>query len=221
MTAAPSPSSTTQLVGRDRELAAMHGALDRLGAGDRAVIAVVAPGGMGKTTLLAELGRAAQRAGIPVLPGRGSEFEREQPFSLIVDALDDAVADADPRALAQLGPDRIADLASVLPSVEDLADAAFGTSAVASSAEHGATTAAERPRYHRAVRALLEVITSSRGFVLVLDDVHWADEATVELVLHLLRRPPRVPHVIALGALLALAFGFAVRLRTRSGRTAA
>jgi len=52
-----------------------------------------------------------------------------------------------------------------------------------------ATTAAERFRHHRAVRDLLERLAREHPLALVLDDLHWADEATLELVLHLLRRP--------------------------------
>jgi predicted ATPase len=49
----------------------------------------------------------------------------------------------------------------------------------------------ERFRYHRALRGLLELLAGERRVALVLDDPHWADEASLEFVLHLLRRPPR------------------------------
>ena len=52
---------------------------------------------------------------------------------------------------------------------------------------------AERFRYHRALRSLLAMIARERPVALLFDDVHWADEASVELVLHLLRRPPAGP----------------------------
>ena len=68
-----------------------------------------------------------------------------------------------------------------------------------------AAGAAERFRYHRAVRALLELLGRERPVALLLDDLHWADDASVELVLHLLRRPPRAPHLLA----------FALRRRSR------
>ena len=36
-----------------------------------------------------------------------------------------------------------------------------------------------------------------RPVALLLDDLHWADDASIELVLHLLRRPARAPHLLA------------------------
>ena len=50
----------------------------------------------------------------------------------------------------------------------------------------------ERYRMHRAVRALLRALAARQPLVLVLDDLHWADPASVELVSHLLRHglPP-------------------------------
>ena len=56
----------------------------------------------------------------------------------------------------------------------------------------------ERHRSHRAVRALLEHLAQSKPLVLVLDDFHWADAASVELLLGaLLRRPPGAAVLIA------------------------
>src|SRR5436190_733260 len=45
----------------------------------------------------------------------------------------------------------------------------------------------ERYRSHRAVRALFEQLAYTRPVVLVLDDFHWADSASVELLGALLR----------------------------------
>ena len=56
---------------------------------------------------------------------------------------------------------------------------------------------AERYRLHRAVRELLETVADRAGLVLLLDDVHWADDGSVELLGYLLRHPPRGPVLLA------------------------
>jgi predicted ATPase len=47
------------------------------------------------------------------------------------------------------------------------------------------------PTDHRELRELVGRLASQRPLALLLDDLHWADERSVEFVLHLLRRPPR------------------------------
>src|SRR3954471_8321356 len=61
----------------------------------------------------------------------------------------------------------------------------------------GAVPVAERFRRHREVAASLERLAP---VALLLDDLHWADEASVELVLHLLRRPVPVPALLVIAA---------------------
>jgi ATP/maltotriose-dependent transcriptional regulator MalT len=58
----------------------------------------------------------------------------------------------------------------------------------------------ERYRSHRAVRDLLARLAAARPLVLVVDDVHWADPASVELLGALLRRPPTAAVLLALAA---------------------
>lgn len=171
------------LVGREQEIGALEHALQRARRG-RAVVLLRGTAGMGKSTLLAVLDAHARAAGFTAVAGRAAEYERRLPFALAVDALDDELASA---RLSSLGEERLAELAAVMPSVGD------GGAAVV---EGGPL---ERPRYHRAIRAAIEVIDPGRPLLLSFDDVHWADEASVELLLHLLRRPPRVPHLLAIG----------------------
>ena len=48
------------------------------------------------------------------------------------------------------------------------------------------------------MRELLERLTAAKPLVLVLDDLHWADAASVELLGALLRRPPAAPVLMAM-----------------------
>lgn len=56
----------------------------------------------------------------------------------------------------------------------------------------------ERYRFHYAVRALMELLARSQPCVVTLDDMHWADAASIELLSHLLRRRPAAPVVLLL-----------------------
>jgi predicted ATPase len=165
-----------QLVGRAAELATLDESLDELERGRSGVLEVVGEPGIGKTRLLAELGARADRRGRLVLSGSASELEDDVPFWVFVDALDEYVQGLDPRRLDALGDDVRGELATVLPSVS------------ADRPPSGA--AAERYRTHRAVRALLEELARPKSLVLLLDDLHWADAASIDLLGALLRRPP-------------------------------
>ena len=173
------------LVGRADALDLLEQLLDELDRGAPAAIELVGEPGIGKTRLLSELASRAELRGHLVLSGSASELEHELPFSVFVHALDEYVESLDPNLFSSLDDDVQAELAHVLPSLSALG----GGRAVA--LQH------ERYRSHRAVRALLEHLAQPRPLVLVLDDFHWADPASVELLSALLRRPPAAAVLIA------------------------
>ena len=135
--------------------------------------------------MLEELARRGEERGCVVLTGRGAELERDLPFGVWVDALDDHVAWLGPDRLERMLGDRVAELARVLPSVERR------------DAAPAPALQDERYRAHRAVRALLEQLAAATPVVVLLDDLQWADDSSLELVAHLLRRPPRAPLLVA------------------------
>lgn len=147
-------------------------------------LALVGGPGIGKSCLLAELRDRAETRGFTVADGRAAELERDLPFGVFVDALDERLTGD---GLAGLVGDRATELAAVFPSLQGLSTP--GTRLLA----------AERYRAHRAVRALLERLAGERPLLLTLDDLHWADRSSIELLDSLLRRPPRA------GVLLAVA----------------
>jgi ATP/maltotriose-dependent transcriptional regulator MalT len=169
---------TGHFVGRADELSSLERILDELDRGCPGAIELAGEPGIGKTRLLTELAARAGARGHLVLSGAASEFENDLPFSVFVDAVDEYVAGLEPGRLAVLDGAVQAELAHVFPALSALA----GGQQV--SPQH------ERYRSHRAVRALLEHLAQSRPLVLVLDDFHWADSASVELLGALLRRPP-------------------------------
>jgi len=169
---------TGHFVGRADELGSLERLLDELARGHPGAVEVAGEPGIGKTRLLMEVAARAGARGYLVLSGAASEFENDLPFSVFVDALDEYVAGLEPGWLAVLDGAVQAELAHVFPSLSALAR---GRQV---SPQH------ERYRSHRAVRALLEHLARTRPLVLVLDDFHWADSASAELLGALLRRQP-------------------------------
>ena len=152
--------------------------LDATCAGAAGVVFVSGEPGIGKTHLLAELVRESHDRKCLVLEGSAAEFEHELPFGVVIDALDAYLASLDPRAVDRLAADGLAGLADVFPALRSLR-----------SGLGPALSATERFRSYNAVRELLERLAAGQPLVLVLDDLHWADRASIELVAHLLRRP--------------------------------
>jgi DNA-binding CsgD family transcriptional regulator len=175
-----------QLVGRAEQLDSLDAVLAELDGGRCAGVELVGEPGIGKTRLLAELADRAEDRGHLVLSGSASELERDLPFWVFVDALDEYVQGLEPRRLEALDDDVRTELGYVFPSLARFA------------AARGAAFQHERYRSHRAVCELLERLTAAKPLVLVLDDIHWADPASVELLGALLRRPPDAAVLIAL-----------------------
>ncbi|MEU7769160.1 AAA family ATPase, partial [Nocardia sp. NPDC049190] len=175
-----------KLIGRVPELLNLQQVLAAGLAGSVGVVAVVGEPGIGKTRMLGELCERSVATGFDVLAGRGSEFEREIPYGLVVEALDERFRALETEIIEDLGRNRVTELAAVLPSLSRLGGRLMSRLEV------------ERFEFHRAVRATFELLVRDRPLLVALDDVHWADPASVELIGHLLRRP--VPGmVLALG----------------------
>jgi ATP/maltotriose-dependent transcriptional regulator MalT len=172
------------LVGRSAELEAIERVLGA-GRGGPALLTVAGEPGIGKTRLLTELAARADADRRLVLEGAGAEIAQRSPFAAIADALDDYLASLNPRLLESLKVEERNELARVVPSV-------------AGPEGPDPQAPGERFRAHRAVRAVLEVLAHRRPVVLVMDDLHWADEATLELLAFLVRRPPAAPVLLAL-----------------------
>ena len=165
------------LVGRTEELERVESAVALGGRRPGSALLVSGEPGIGKSALLAQAARLAAGRGHLVLEGRASELEHEVPFGVFIDAFDDYLASLRPGSLHELGDEQRRCLAAVFPA---LPNASGGPRNLPQ----------ERYRSHRAVRALLTHLAASHPLVLVLDDLHWADEASLELLAHLVRHSP-------------------------------
>ncbi|WP_323379513.1 helix-turn-helix transcriptional regulator, partial [Streptomyces durbertensis] len=161
-------------VSRAVELGRLETALRHGGPGGPAVVDLAGEAGIGKSRLLAEFGALARRHGATVLCGRASEYERHIPFQ----PFSDAFSDLDARTLR------------VLPSLRDLPPVLRGGGEAA-----GQPRPDDRFGLHRTTANALRRVRGAR-LVVVLDDLHWADPASLELVDRLVRHPVAAPFLL-------------------------
>ncbi|MFL5912067.1 MAG: helix-turn-helix transcriptional regulator [Gaiellaceae bacterium] len=166
------------MVGRQGELARLDELLDGLSTGPAAFVQLVGEPGIGKTRLVQELLERAREHGQFALSGRASEFERDVPFAVWIDALDEHLKSVAKRRLRALPAGYRRELSAVFPALAP------------DPGQHDPALPSERYQLHRAFAALLERLAQDQPLVLALDDLHWADAASIEVVLHLIERPP-------------------------------
>lgn len=178
------PAAELPLIGRDAELEQLRGGLGRAFAGHGGVVAVLGEAGIGKTRLLSELIGLAEEQGARVLLGRSYESELVLAFGPWVDALRTGRAVGDLRALA---PPWRATLAHLLPELggTDLAPP---------------TAPPDFLKVFESVAAAIGVLAEHRRLLLVLEDLHWADEMSLRLLAFLGRRVHPLPVLVAVSA---------------------
>jgi class 3 adenylate cyclase len=191
----PVPSRLASLarsryVGRVRELDLLDTALKEARTGDRRAVLVSGEPGIGKTTLTARLAALASEAGVSVLYGRCDEdvFVPYQPWA---EALGSLVEQA-PLELVQA---HVGEYGTVVGRV---VPAVWGRAIPQDAEEHGAEET-DRPRFFAAVVDLLARVSSGAPLLLLLDDLHWADAGTVDLLRHVLAAD-RPLHLLVVGA---------------------
>ena len=165
------------LVGRQEELSQLEDALLSANRGDGRFVLLGGEAGIGKTRLATELTRRAHKLGCDTLWGSCSEAELALPYLPFVEAVGKHLAEQDPVALrTALGP-TAGELAQLFPQLADGPP----------KAPEG-DPAQAKLRLFESVVTLLELWAQNRGLLLVLDDVHWADSSTRELLDYAARR---------------------------------
>jgi DNA-binding CsgD family transcriptional regulator len=175
--AAMSPSVVSPVfIGRQEEMTALTAMLGQAGAGLPAVALVGGEAGVGKTRLVSELAEQASQKGFLAVAGQCLELGAAGlPLAPLVDALRTLARGLPPDVLdGVLGPAR-PELARLLPEL-----AAGGT---------GLPAAADiRPaQLLELVLGVLERLSARQPVLFVIEDLHWADQSTLELSAFLVR----------------------------------
>jgi eukaryotic-like serine/threonine-protein kinase len=160
-------------VGRERELERLREAVDGALAGRGSLQLLVGEPGIGKTRAAEELATYARVSGARVYWGRCREDEGAPAYWPWVQAIRSYARDADPVALAwQLGGGA-AEVAQLIPEVAEKLDI---------EPAKGSDSEEARFRLFDSVTSLLLAAARDRPLVVVLDDLHWADEPSLLLL---------------------------------------
>jgi DNA-binding CsgD family transcriptional regulator/tetratricopeptide (TPR) repeat protein len=191
--------SSPILVGRAAELAALDDAYRRATGGEPAFVLVGGDAGLGKTRLVTEFGAAARQAGARVLTGACLDIGGEGlPYGPFLEALRELGLELPPRELRELLGGVAPELVAVAPGYArflgaesapeddlDPAEAAIAAAAASGTAALGAP--ADQNRLFELTLALIDRVATDRPLVLVLEDLHWSDSATSDLLVFIVR----------------------------------
>ena len=168
------------LLERAVELEHVERAVDAVAAGSGRLLVIEGPAGVGKTSLLESAREAAERAGLTALQARGGELERDFGFGVVRQLFEAKVHEARDRGALFAGEARFAaPLLGVAPNGEQATEALSGADA-SFTALHS-------------LHWLTLNLADDGPLALFVDDVHWADSASLRFLAYIAGRIADMP----------------------------
>ncbi|MBW3555215.1 MAG: AAA family ATPase, partial [Gemmatimonadetes bacterium] len=164
------------LVGREAELEALEALLLGAAAGTGSTALVAGDAGIGKSRLCRELKARATREGIRVIEGRSSPAESSVPYGPFMDALRFRIARGEGEQAARFLEPVIGRVAPLFAELSEL-----GTPGAAAEATD--VTAA-----FEAIFRVLQRLAAHGPVLVLLEDIHWTDPTSHDLLHYLARR---------------------------------
>ncbi len=188
-----------KLAARQRELALLLSAFEATQDGRTRLALVAGEPGIGKTRLLDEVAERAIGDGALVLRGRASEAEGMPPYLPFIEALGQHIRTTDAEVLRAQSAGLAAVLAKLLPELAARVGELPATYALPPEQA--------RLRLFQALAAFIAAPARTRPLLLILDDLHWADPASLDLLCYLARQQHghepdarQAPRLLILGA---------------------
>ena len=166
-----------QLLERSEELARIESALAEARSGRGTFVVIEGPAGIGKTALLAATRTAATDGGMRVLRSRGTELERDFAFGVVRQLLEPPLAEASELERADL-----------LQAAAGVAAGLLGLPGALPTGDLPSTSVDPSFAVIHGLYWLCANLTASGPVCLLVDDVHWADAASLRYLAFLVTR---------------------------------
>jgi tetratricopeptide (TPR) repeat protein len=171
----------TAFVGREAERSLIRKAIDRALDGHGSLVMLGGGPGVGKSRLAMEMGEYAARVGFQFLVGRCYERDEPFPYSPIVEIIEsDLVQASSPEEYRRLIGESATEIAQIVPSLRRV----FPD--IPQPLDLPPTQA--RRHLFQSIAEGLGRMAQTRSYVFVVEDLHWADESTLALLIHLASR---------------------------------
>jgi len=182
-------SPSVPLYGRSRETHALSMALRRVAAGGAELVVLSGPAGIGKTTLVQQMRTPLGQQPGYFISGKFDQLQRDVPFSAIVAALHDLVRQVSTESQAQTRAWRDAIVGAVgrngrvITEVVPALERIIGPQPPLAPLEPSES----QNRFNHVFQCFLQVFCrENRPLVVFLDDMQWADPASLRLLTSLL-----------------------------------
>lgn len=167
-------------VGRESELRQLQSAFDSALSGQGSLVTLVGEPGIGKTALSEQLATyVAVRGGKTLVGHCYEEGSLSLPYLAFVEALRTYVLNREPEDLKKELGTNAGDVARIVSEIRERVD--VEPRVAAGNPEE------DRWRLLQAVSGFLRNASTVQPLLLVLEDLHWADRGTLDLLLHLAR----------------------------------
>ena len=189
------PGLSSPVVGRDAEMRTLRGCIDDLRQGRGQVVSIVGEPGIGKSRLKIEI-REILPQGVRWLEGRCQSFTQSTSYVPLIEVLRDAlgVGAADPQPIARTKlRAALRGLAGAQAEQHQTALAHLLGVDLGASGARALDPRALQAGIIVAMRAVLEGLTQRGPIVLAVEDIHWADAASVELLTIVMELTDRLP----------------------------
>lgn len=180
----------TPLVGRRRELATLQERLTRMAQGAGGTILISGEAGIGKSRLVAEARACAAAANWSIVQGNCYEPDRSLPYAPLLDLFRSHLTGRPADDFAQTFGPSAPELVKLLPELATLWPGVVATRAL--------DPEPEKRRLFHVLAQVLVGLAGAQSLLLIVEDLHWADDTSIEFLLYLARRVTSHPILLLL-----------------------